>query len=57
MADGVFASGAGAGIDSHEGTTFTIHFLMNIQDGTQNLNEVVFNAYTRELTHDVYVVQ
>ena len=30
---------------------------VNTQDGTQNLDEVVFNAYTRELTHDVYVVQ
>jgi hypothetical protein len=28
-----------------------------MQDGTQNLDEVVFDAYTRELTHDVYVVQ
>lgn len=57
MADGAFASGAGVGIYSRDGTTFTIHFLVNMQDGTQNLDEVVFNAYTRELTHDVYVVQ
>lgn len=57
MADGAFASGAGVGIYSRNGTTFTIHFLVNMQDGTQNLDEVVFNAYTRELTHDVYVVQ
>ena len=57
MADGGFASGAGVGIYSRDGTTFTIHFLVNMQDGTQNLDEVVFNAYTRELTHDVYVVQ
>ena len=57
MADGAFASGAGVGTYSRDGTTFTIHFLVNMQDGTQNLDEVVFNAYTRELTHDVYVVQ
>ena len=57
MADGAFASGAGVGIYSRDGTTFTIHFLVNMQDGTQNLDEVVFNAYTRELTHHVYVVQ
>ena len=57
MADGAFASGAGVGIYSRNGTTFTIHFLVNMQDGTQNLDEVGFNAYTRELTHDVYVVQ
>ena len=57
MADGAFASGAGVGIYSRNGTTFTIHFLVNMQDGTQNLDEVVFNAYTRELTHDVYIVQ
>jgi len=57
MQDGAFASGAGVGIYSRDGTTFTIHFLVNMQDGTQNLDEVVFNAYTRELTHDVYVIQ
>ena len=57
MADGAFASGAGVGIYSRNGTTFTIHCLVNMQDGTQNLDEVVFDAYTRELTHDVYIVQ
>ena len=57
MANGAFASGAGVGIYSRDGTTFTIHFLVNMQDGTQNLDEVIFNAYTRELTHDVYVLQ
>ena len=57
MADGAFASGAGVGIYSRDGTTFTIHFLVNMQDGTQNLDEVVFDAYTRDLTHDVHVVQ
>ena len=57
MADGAFASGAGVGIYSRDGTIFTIHFLVNMQDGTQNLDEVVFDAYTRDLTHDVHVVQ
>ena len=57
MEDGSFASGAGLGIYSRDGTIFTIHFLVNMQDGTQNLDEVVFDAFTREFTHDVYVVQ
>ena len=57
MEDGSFASGAGLGIYSRDGTVFTIHFLVNMQDGTQNLDEVIFNAFTRELTHDVYIVQ
>jgi len=57
MADGGFASGAGLGIYSRDGTVFTIHFLVNMQDGTQNLDEAVFDAFTRELTHDVYIVQ
>jgi hypothetical protein len=57
MEDGGFASGAGVGIYSRNGTVFTIHFLVNMQDGTQNLDKVVFDAFTRELTHDVYVVQ
>lgn len=57
MADGGFASGAGLGIYSRDGTVFTIHFLVNMQDGTQNLDEAIFDAFTRELTHDVYIVQ
>ena len=57
MEDGSFASGNGEGIYSREGTVFTLHFLINMQDGTQNLDEVIFNAFTRELTHDVYIVQ
>jgi hypothetical protein len=28
-----------------------------MQDGTQNLDEAVFDAFTKELTHDVYIVQ
>lgn len=57
MEDGSFASGTGEGIYSRDGTVFTIHFLINMQDGTQNLDEVIFNAFTRELTHDVYIVR
>ena len=57
MEDGSFASGNGEGIYSRDGTVFTMHFLINMQDGTQNLDEVIFNAFTRELTHDVYIVQ
>lgn len=57
MEDGGFASGAGVGIYSRVGTTFTIHFLVNMQDGTQNLDTVVFDAFTRELSHNVYIVK
>ena len=57
MEDGSFASGNGEGIYSRNGTIFKIHFLVNMQDGTQNLDEVIFNAFTRELSHDVYIIQ
>lgn len=51
-----FASGAAVGIYSCDGTILTIHFPVNMQDGAQNLDEVMFNTYTHELTHDVFVV-
>lgn len=57
MEDGGFASGAGVGTYSRDGTVFSIYFLVNMQDGTQNLDKVVFDAFTRELTHDVYIVR
>ncbi|MDA0892082.1 MAG: hypothetical protein O3C15_07150, partial [Proteobacteria bacterium] len=57
LEDGSFASGAGVGIYSREGTVFTMHSFVNMQDGTQNLDVVIFDAFTREVTHDVYVVQ
>ncbi len=49
----VLASGA----YTRDGTTFTMHVLFRINDGTQNLDKIVFNAFTRELTHDVYIVK
>ena len=57
LQDGSFASGAGIGAYTRDGTTFTMHVLFRINDGTQNLDKIVFNAFTRELTHDVYVVK
>ena len=42
---------------SRDGTTFTMHVLFRINDGTQNLDKIVFNAFTRELTHDVFIVK
>jgi len=57
MADGAFASGAGVGIYSRDGTTFTMHVIFRINDGTQNFDKIVFDAYTRELTHDAYILK
>jgi len=57
LQDGSFASGAGTGAYTRDGTTFTMHVLFRINDGTQNLDKIVFNAFTRELTHDVFIVK
>ena len=57
LQDGSFASGTGTGAYTRDGTTFTMHVLFRINDGTQNLDKIVFNAFTRELTHDVFVVK
>ena len=56
MEDGTFASGSGSGSYFREGTTFTMHILFKISDGTQNLDKIVFDAATGELTHDAYIV-
>ena len=56
MEDGTFASGSGSGSYYREGTTFTMHILFKISDGTQNLDKIVFDAATGEVTHDVYIV-
>ena len=56
MEDGTFASGSGSGSYYREGTTFTMHILFKISDGTQNLDKIVFDAATGELTHDAYIV-
>ena len=56
MEDGTFASGSGSGSYYREGTKFTMHILFKISDGTQNLDKIVFDASTGELTHDAYIV-
>ena len=33
-----------------------MHVFFKISDGTQNLDKIVFDAATGELTHDVYIV-
>ena len=57
LQDGSFASGTGTGAYTRDGTTFTMHVLFRINDGTQNLDKIVFNAFTRELTHDGFIVK
>ena len=57
LQDGSFASGTGTGAYTRDGTTFTMHVLFRINDGTQNLDKIVFNAFSRELTHDVFIVK
>ena len=57
MPDGVFASGSGTGAYYRDGTTFTMHVIFRINDGTQNFDKIVFDAYTRELTHDAYILK
>ena len=56
MEDGTFASGSGSGSYYREGTKFTMHILFKISDGTQNLDKIVFDAATGELTHDAFIV-
>ena len=56
MEDGTFASGSGSGCYYREGTKFTMHILFKISDGTQNLDKIVFDAATGELTHDAFIV-
>ena len=50
-----FASGTGAGSYYHDGTTFVMHVLFRINDGTLNLDKIVFDAANKTLTHDVYI--
>ena len=56
MEDGTFASGSGSGSYYREGTKFTMHILFKISDGTQNLDKIVFDAATGELSHDAFIV-
>lgn len=57
LQDGNFVSGSGPGAYYRNGTKFTMHIFFKISDGTQNLDKIVFDAFTGELTHDVYVVK
>ena len=57
LQDGNFVSGSGPGAYYRDGTKFTMHIFFKISDGTQNLDKIVFDAFTGELTHDVYVVK
>ena len=42
--DGSFGVGKGAGSYYRDGTKFVMHILFRINDGTQNLDKVVFDA-------------
>ena len=53
MQGGAFASGSGTDAYYRDGTTFTMHVIFRINDGTKNFDKIVFVTYTRELTHDV----
>ena len=55
--DGTLASGSGTGAYYRDGTRFTMHIFFKIKDGTQNLDKIVFDAATGELTHDAYIVK
>ncbi len=55
--DGYFGYASFTGTYFREGTVFTMHTLVRLDDGTQNFDKIVFDAFTRELTHDVYVVK
>ena len=57
LQDGTLASGSGAGAYYRDGTRFTMHIFFKINDGTQNLDKIVFDAATGELTHDAYIVK
>ena len=55
--DGSFGVGKGAGSYYRDGTKFVMHILFRINDGTQNLDKVVFDAANRTLTHDIYIAK
>ena len=57
LKNGKFAIGSGAGSYYRDGTKFVMHILFRINDGTQNLDKVVFDASSRSLTHDVYIAK
>ena len=57
LKDGTLASGSGTGAYYRDGTRFTMHIFFKINDGTQNLDKIVFDAASGELTHDAYIVK
>jgi hypothetical protein len=57
LKNGGFVSGTGAGSYYRDGTKFVMHVLFRINDGTQNLDKIVFDAANRTLTHDVYIAK
>ena len=57
LENGGFASGTGAGLYYRDGTKFVMHVLFRINDGTQNLDKIVFDAAIRTLTQDVFIAK
>ena len=57
LKNGGFVSGTGAGSYYRDGTKFVMHVFFRINDGTQNLDKIVFDAANRTLTHDVYIAK
>ena len=55
--NGSFAYASFSGIYHREGTVFTMHTLVRLNDGTQNLDKIIFDGFNRTLKHDVYVVR
>ena len=55
--DGTFQSGTGSGSYYRDGTKFIMHVIFRISDGTQNLDKIVFDSFSREMTHDVYIAR
>ena len=55
--DGYFGYASFSGVYHREGTIFTMYTLVRMDDGTQNLDKIVFDGFKRSLTHDVHVVR
>ena len=48
--DGYFSYASFSGVYHREGTTFTMYTLVRMDDGTQNLDKVVFDRFERKPT-------
>jgi hypothetical protein len=55
--DGNFQSGTGSGSYYRDGTKFIMHVIFRISDGTQNLDKIVFDSFSRTMSHDVYIAK